>query len=178
MKFTYAEEEYLEPATILVAGVGGGGGNAVDHMVDAGINGVNFIALRPSSFYGFGMQIPLYIKPIIENSVRAQPVRLSAGKTTPRDYVYIKDVVSEAFMPVAYGGGIWSLEIAKRVFSVGVEKIIINSAVYNDYNLISEIAKVYGSQSVVVSVDVKKIEEPADFTIIKAGGEIGDRMNT
>jgi nucleoside-diphosphate-sugar epimerase len=78
-------------------------------------NGVNFIALRPSSFYGFGMQIPLYIKPIIENSVKALPFRLSAGKDTPRDYVYIKDVVS-AFIKAL---DIDEKGIRDRIFMIG-----------------------------------------------------------
>lgn len=69
---------------------------------------------------------------------------------------YIKSIVSEAFMPVAFGGGIWSLETAKQLFHVGIEKIIINSAAYYKDRLIHEIAKIFGSQSVVVSVDVKK----------------------
>lgn len=72
------------------------------------------------------------------------------------NYSFLKDIVSEAFMPVAYGGGIGSLDAAVNIFSIGIEKIIMNSAVFKDYNLISEIAKIYGSQSVVVSVDVRQ----------------------
>jgi imidazole glycerol-phosphate synthase subunit HisF len=72
------------------------------------------------------------------------------------DLDYVSEIVSEAFMPVAYGGGIDSLELAKDIFKLGIEKIIINSAVYQNDYLITDIADVHGSQSVVISVDVKK----------------------
>lgn len=78
-------------------------------------HGVNFIALRPSSFYGFGMQIPLYIKPIIEGAVRGVPVKVSKGRDTPRDYVYVKDVLS-AFVKAL---DIEREQIQDRIFMIG-----------------------------------------------------------
>jgi cyclase len=72
------------------------------------------------------------------------------------NYTLIEEIVSEAFMPVAYGGGIYSIEIAKKVFTLGVEKVIINTALQNNHNLLSEIAAIYGAQAVVVSIDYKK----------------------
>jgi cyclase len=68
---------------------------------------------------------------------------------------FIKDIVSEAFMPVAYGGGIKSLNDAKQLFSLGVEKIIINTLLYTNPDLVSELVKNYGGQSIVASVDYK-----------------------
>lgn len=79
----------------------------------------------------------------------------ASKKNKALNFEYIKDVVSEAFMPVAYGGGVHSIEVAKKIFSIGIEKIIINSAGYFKPDLISEISKIFGSQSVVISVDVK-----------------------
>jgi cyclase len=68
----------------------------------------------------------------------------------------IADIVSEAFMPVAYGGGIHSLDDAKALFANGIEKVIINKAAVTKPELITTIAGQYGSQSMVVSIDVKK----------------------
>lgn len=68
----------------------------------------------------------------------------------------LRDIATECFMPLSYGGGIDSLEMAKRVFDTGFEKIILNTAAYDNPSLITEIAHVYGSQAVVVSMDVKK----------------------
>ncbi len=72
------------------------------------------------------------------------------------NYAKIEEIASECFMPLAYGGGIKNLKQAKKIFSIGVEKIIINTAAYTNPKLIEQIAKIYGSQSVVVSIDVKK----------------------
>ncbi len=80
----------------------------------------------------------------------------STRKGTAIDFEHIQDIVSEAFMPVAYGGGIQSVAVAKKIFSIGIEKIIINSAAYDRPELITEISKTFGSQSVVIAVDVKK----------------------
>lgn len=82
-------------------------------------------------------------------------IKAARTRTGP-DFDVLRDIATECFMPLSYGGGICSLEVAKRVFDTGFEKIILNTATYSNPNLISEIAKVYGSQAVVVSMDVKR----------------------
>lgn len=72
------------------------------------------------------------------------------------DFDAMAEIASECFMPLAYGGGISTFEQARQVFNLGVEKVIINSAAFGSPDLIREVAEVYGSQSVVVSIDVKK----------------------
>ncbi|MCG2462599.1 AglZ/HisF2 family acetamidino modification protein [Flavobacteriaceae bacterium F89] len=68
----------------------------------------------------------------------------------------IKDIAGEAFMPLSYGGGITNLEEVKDLLYNGAEKVILNSCALDRMALISEISKQFGSQSVVVSIDVKK----------------------
>jgi cyclase len=77
-------------------------------------------------------------------------------KNKPIDFEYLKEVVSEAFMPVAYGGGIKSIEDARKLFSAGIEKIILNTSAILNPNLIKELSHIFGSQSIVFSLDVKK----------------------
>ena len=72
------------------------------------------------------------------------------------NYTLIEEIVSEAFMPIGYGGGISSLAIAQKVFQIGVEKVIINSALQNNHQLLADIAAIYGAQAVVASIDYKK----------------------
>lgn len=67
----------------------------------------------------------------------------------------LSDIADECFMPLAYGGGVRSLEVAKSVFHIGFEKVSINSSAVENPDLISEIAHHYGSQAVIVSIDVK-----------------------
>lgn len=68
----------------------------------------------------------------------------------------VKEIVSEAFMPVAYGGGIRTVEEAQRFLSLGVEKVIINTAAVENPNLVRECGQRFGAQSVVVCLDVKR----------------------
>lgn len=72
------------------------------------------------------------------------------------DFDLISDIASEAFMPFGYGGGITRVEEIEKIFSLGVEKAIINSSAFYNPQLIADAAKVSGSQSIVVSMDVKK----------------------
>jgi cyclase len=68
----------------------------------------------------------------------------------------VKDIAGEAFIPLAYGGGISTVEEIKELFFLGVEKIILNYQAFKNPSLIREAANLVGSQSVVVSIDVKK----------------------
>lgn len=68
----------------------------------------------------------------------------------------VREIVSEAFMPVAYGGGIRTVEEIKQLINIGVEKVVINSHVFKDPNFISKAVNLFGSQSIVVCMDLKK----------------------
>lgn len=84
-------------------------------------------------------------------------VDISAGMNTKEpDYVLIEDMASEAFMPIAYGGGIRRVDQVEKLFRLGVEKVIINSEFYKSPNLIKECSQIAGAQSIAVAVDVKK----------------------
>lgn len=77
-------------------------------------------------------------------------------KKTGPNFAIIEDIASEAFIPFAYGGGISKMEEIYKLFRLGVEKVVLNSSAYHNPELISEAAGAYGSQSVVVSIDVRK----------------------
>jgi cyclase len=72
------------------------------------------------------------------------------------DYRMIELFAGECFMPLCYGGGIKTMEQADRIFNMGVEKISIQTAAIEDLGLIREVADKYGSQAVVISVDIKR----------------------
>jgi len=72
------------------------------------------------------------------------------------DIAHIRKIAEEAFMPMAYGGGISSLEEVKQLIHAGVEKVILNYHAVHNISLVREASKWAGSQSVVVSVDIKK----------------------
>lgn len=66
----------------------------------------------------------------------------------------LADLASECFMPLAYGGGVRSLAEAEAIFKIGIEKVVLNTAAVDRPELISEIADKFGTQAVVVSIDV------------------------
>ena len=72
------------------------------------------------------------------------------------DFDFIADLASECFMPMAYGGGIATLDHVARVLALGVEKVVINTAAMESPSLVTAAAKPYGSQAVVASIDVRR----------------------
>jgi cyclase len=73
------------------------------------------------------------------------------------DLEFIREMAGEAFMPLAYGGGITTIDQVKSIIDQGVEKIVINTAAFFNPDLISQCAKIIGSSSTVISVDYKKM---------------------
>jgi cyclase len=82
-------------------------------------------------------------------------ITASTEKRSPR-LDYISDIASECFMPLGYGGGIRTVKQAEDIFNSGVEKLIQNSYAIENPSFIHELADLFGSQSIVVSIDVKK----------------------
>jgi cyclase len=82
-------------------------------------------------------------------------IAASSENRTP-DFKIIKEIATECFMPLSYGGGVKTLDQFKQILEIGVEKISLNSASFSNPKLITEAANDFGSQSVIVSIDVKK----------------------
>jgi len=82
-------------------------------------------------------------------------IEASKNRKEP-DFEWLTNIASEAFMPLSYGGGITSIDQIKRLIKVGFEKVVLNTSAIRNPELISEAAKIAGSQSIVVSIDVKK----------------------
>ena len=72
------------------------------------------------------------------------------------NYDLIEEIAGEAFMPMAYGGGIKTINQVKRLIRSGVEKVVINTAATESVALIQEVAGMFGSQAVVGAIDVRK----------------------
>ena len=80
----------------------------------------------------------------------------ATSKGTDPDYNLIEKLARESRMPICYGGGIKTLDQARRIINLGIEKIAISSSAINDISILEEISKVIGVQSVVVVIDYKK----------------------
>jgi len=70
-------------------------------------------------------------------------------------------ISKKCFMPIAVGGGIKTIEDAKSLFDAGADKVIINTAAHSDRGLLSSISNRWGSQSLIISIDVLKISDEA-----------------
>ncbi len=99
---------------------------------------------------------PINVVKIFNDKQVDELVLLDIEATTANriNYQRVEEIVSEAFMPIAYGGGISSVEACAGLFRCGVEKVVINSALATDISLITRLAERFGSQAVVASIDV------------------------
>lgn len=68
----------------------------------------------------------------------------------------IDEIAGECFMPFTYGGGIRDIDEAREIFSLGVEKIAVNTHAIESPAFITQLAERFGSQSIMVSVDARK----------------------
>lgn len=76
------------------------------------------------------------------------------GRRIPQ--ALVEKIADECFMPFAVGGGIRTVEDIREIISAGAEKVVLNTAAVENPRLISEAAKIFGSQSIIVAIDVKK----------------------
>jgi cyclase len=86
------------------------------------------------------------------------------------NFEMIEQISGECFMPLAYGGGVRTVEQAQQIYALGVEKICLQTSALDNPGLITELAQRFGSQSVMVSVDVKRnwMGMPQMFSSAKA----------
>lgn len=68
----------------------------------------------------------------------------------------LSEIATECFMPVTYGGAVNDLDDIERILKLGIEKVAINYHAYEDPRFITEAAGVFGSQAIMVSIDVRQ----------------------
>jgi cyclase len=87
----------------------------------------------------------------------------------------LKRVASQIFIPLTVGGGISSAEDFGRVLNAGADKVSVNTSAVKNPSLIKDAAKKYGSQCVVLSMDVKRVN--GKFTIFSRGGRTNEGLD-
>lgn len=85
------------------------------------------------------------------------------------DKFTIQDLAQECFMPLTVGGGVRSLDDIELLLKKGADKVAINSYAIENPSFIAEASKVFGSQCIVVSIDV--VERDGSFEIYSASGK-------
>lgn len=84
----------------------------------------------------------------------------------------VRKVAERVFIPFTVGGGIRTVDDFKAILREGADKVSVNSAAIMNPNLISEAADKFGSQCVVVAIDVKKNPDQKSWNIYKNGGRV------
>ena len=74
------------------------------------------------------------------------------------DFELLTDMASEAFMPLSYGGGIKTLDQVRKLLAIGYEKVVLNTSLVEDEQLVKDAVALAGSQSVVASIDAKLVK--------------------
>ena len=71
-------------------------------------------------------------------------------------FKFLEKLTSECFMPFTYGGGVRRLEDIKTILNLGVEKVCLNTYAVENPHFVKEASDMFGSQSIIISIDVKK----------------------
>jgi len=82
-------------------------------------------------------------------------IRSSLDNKSP-NFKVLKEISSECFMPLSYGGGVNDLNQIEKILKIGFEKVILNTAALLNPKLISDASNIFGSQAIVVAIDSKK----------------------
>lgn len=72
------------------------------------------------------------------------------------DFDLIEKLASECFMPLCYGGGVRDIDSIRRILRLGVEKVSLNSSAFDNPDFVREAVSLFGSSTIVISIDVKK----------------------
>jgi cyclase len=131
------------------------------------VKGVNFVGLRDA-----GDPVEVAKRYNIEGADEITFLDIGAsheGRDTIVDVV--KKVAQEVFIPLTVGGGIRKLEDIYNLLNVGCDKVSINSSAVVRPEFIDEAAKRFGSQCIVVAIDVKKVSDGSYHVFVKGGRE-------
>lgn len=100
-------------------------------------------------------------------------LNVSKNLENKKDFLTTLKLLSEeCFVPIAAGGGVRTLDDAKELMNSGADKIVLNTAIFLDLNLVKEISTNYGQQCVVASIDIKLISENEYKAVIESGTRI------
>ncbi len=131
------------------------------------VKGVNFLGLRDA-----GDPVEVAKRYNLEGADELTFLDIGAsheGRDTIVDVV--KKVAKEVFIPLTVGGGIRKLEDIYNLLNVGCDKVSVNSSAVVNPNFINEGAKRFGSQCIVVAIDVKRVADGSYHVFVKGGRE-------
>lgn len=131
------------------------------------VKGIQFVGLRdagdPAELAAF------YDKEGADELVFLDISASVEGRDTMLDVV--KKTAAQISIPLVVGGGIRTTENMKQLLDAGASKVSINSAAISNPDLITEGAKAFGSNKIIIAIDVKWSEEQQDWFVYTHGGQ-------
>ena len=107
-------------------------------------------------------------------------VLFDIGKTTqnlPINFELLEKITSECFMPLCYGGGVKSLDDFRKLFYIGVEKVSVSSLIFDDPDVVKEAVAIYGSQSIVATLDINQSRFRKQYSIYTHSGKRKEKFS-
>ena len=98
--------------------------------------------------------VRIYNQKEVDELVVFDMSRTAEGKVI--DFDLVEKIASQCFMPVCYGGGVKSLQDFKALFSLGVEKVSVSSLLFDDPEIVRQAVEIFGSQSIVATIDLQR----------------------
>ncbi|MCX8491444.1 MAG: imidazole glycerol phosphate synthase cyclase subunit, partial [Cyclobacteriaceae bacterium] len=92
------------------------------------------------------------------------------------DYDVIDEIADECFVPLTVGGGVKTIDHIKKLLRAGADKVAINSGCYSHPEIVSMGADLFGTQCIVVSIDVKR-DSDGNYECYKNSGKIATGRN-
>lgn len=131
------------------------------------VKGVNFVGLRDA-----GDPIEVAKRYNAEGADEITFLDITASHENRGTIVdIVEKVAKEVFIPLTVGGGIRTLEDIYALLNVGCDKISINSSAVSNPGFINESSKRFGSQCIVVAIDVKRVADGSYHVFVKGGRE-------
>lgn len=112
-------------------------------------NAIDFIALRNSAIYGYCMRYPMYIKPMIENSVKGLPTRFATGGDMQRDYTHVKDI-AQAVIKALY---VPNSALTQRIFNIG------SGAMHSASQVAETVCKLLPGADIEIGAGLSELEQ-------------------
>ncbi|MCX8532543.1 imidazole glycerol phosphate synthase subunit HisF [Chryseobacterium luquanense] len=133
------------------------------------VKGINFEGLRNAGN-------PIELAKKYENEGADELVFLDITATIEERKTFVelvKNIAKELSIPFTVGGGVSSVEDVRKLLEAGADKISVNSSAVKNPELISDLAKEFGSQCIVVAIDTKLVDD-SDWVFVKGGKEMTD----
>ena len=132
------------------------------------VKGVNFVGLRDA-----GDPVEVAKRYNAEGADEITFLDITASHENRGTIVdIVEKVAKEVFIPLTVGGGIRTLEDIYALLNVGCDKVSINSSAVSNPGFINESSKRFGSQCIVVAIDVKRVADGSYHVFVKGGREV------